>query len=396
VLDNHLIFILVLFIIALLVRDDFIFTIVYLLAGVYIFGRIWSTRVLHSLVHERSFTNRAFCGEEIPVKLVVKNRGWLPMVWLRLNESLPVEVAPPTPLRQVLSLGPRQQALFEYSLKGRKRGYYKLGPLYASTGDILGLVGEQRWESSQDSLIVYPRIVRLTSLELPSSSPLGTLKSSQPVYEDPSRVFGKRPYIVGDSLRRVDWKATAATGQMQVKHYDPTISLTTAILLNLNLNEYDRHNWADATELAITVAASIADWVTRKKQNVGLGTNGLDPLSADRQILTIAPGKGQAQLMQILEVLARMQAGETCSLVEVLQDWMGSGLPWGTTLVLISGGADDRLFEELFRCRRSGLNACLVLVGQVSGFRSIKERCHHFGIPLDIIRNELDMDRWRG
>lgn len=395
-LDSHLIFILVLFIIALLVRDDFIFTIVYLLAGVYIFGRIWSSRVFRSLVHERTFTNRAFCGDEIPVKLVVKNRGWLPLVWLRLNESLPVEVAPVIPLRQVLSLGPRQQALFEYSLKGRKRGYYKIGPLYASTGDILGLAGEQRWESSQDSLIVYPRIVRLTTLELPSSSPLGTLKTSQPVYEDPSRVFGKRPYIAGDSLRRVDWKATAATGQMQVKQYDPTISLTTAILLSLNLDEYDRHSWASATELAITVAASIADWVTRKKQTVGLGTNGLDPLSPSRQVLTVAPGKGQAQLMQILEVLARVQAGEACSLVEVIQGWMGTGLPWGTTLVVISGGADDHLFEELFRCRRFGLNACLVLLGQVSGLRTIKERCHHYGIPLDIIRNELDLDRWRG
>ena len=54
----------------------------------------------------------------------------------------------------------------------------------------------------------------LTSLSLPSHSPLGTLRHTQPIFEDPSRVTGKRDYISGDSLRRVDWKATAATGRL--------------------------------------------------------------------------------------------------------------------------------------------------------------------------------------
>jgi uncharacterized protein (DUF58 family) len=385
---------LILFIIALLVRDDFIFTIVYLLAGVYILGRIWSSQVLRSLAHERRFTSKAFCGEEVPVQLTVSNRGWLPMIWLRLNESLPTEIAPVIPLRQVLSLGPRSQIKFDYILRARKRGYYKVGPLFASTGDLLGLTGEQRWESSRDGLIVYPRIIRLSSLRLPSSSPLGTLRHTQPIYEDPSRVLGKREYVYGDSLRRVDWKATAAIGHIQVKLYDPSISLTTEIILGLNVNEYDPHSWADATELAIIVAASLADWVIRNKQNAGLATNGLDPLSDKKMFTTIAPRTGQAQMVRILEVLARIQADETQPLIEVMQLEMQQ-LPWGTTLVLICGQADDRFFEEVFRCRRYGLNTMLVLVGQISSIRSIKERGEHFHIPIFHIRNEFDLDQWR-
>ena len=191
-LHNHLIFMLVLFIIALFVRDDFIFTIVYLLAGVTIVGRIWSSRVLRNLKYERSFIRKAFCGEEVPVQLTVINRGWLPMIWLRLIESLPTEIAPVVPLRQVLSLGPRSQVKFDYLLRARKRGYYKVGPLFASTGDLLGLTSEQRWESEQDALIIYPRIIRLSNLKLPSSAPLGTLRHTEPIYEDPCRVYGKR------------------------------------------------------------------------------------------------------------------------------------------------------------------------------------------------------------
>jgi len=394
VLENHLIFLLGLFIIALIVRDDFIFTIVYLLAGVYIAGRLWSSRVLGGLKHERSFVGRAFCGEEVRVQLTVNNQGWLPLIWLRLNESLPVEVAPAIPLRQVLSLGPRGQVSYEYHLRARKRGYYKLGPLFASTGDLFGLVGEQRWESGSDPLIVYPRIVHLSSLQLPSFSPLGTLRHYQPIYEDPSRVTGKREYIAGDSLRRVDWKATANTGSLQMKKFDPSISLTTEILLDLNEVDYDPHGWVDATELAIIVAASVSEWVIRHKQSAGLNTNGLDPLNSQTEYTRVPPHKGQTQLVQILEVLARIRAGDGFPFAELIQR-EAHHLPWGTTLVLVSGMSDERLFTEIFRARQAGLNAILVLVGPVRGLRAIKDRCAQFGIPIYHLRNEMDLDQWR-
>ena len=392
--DNHLVFILFLFIIALFVRDDFIFTIVYLLAGVFVVGRIWNGRALRGLRQERKFTHKAFCGEEVPVQLTVSNRGWLPVVWLRLIESVPTEIAPIIPLRQVLSLGPRSQVRFDYVLRARKRGYYPVGPLFASSGDLFGLTGEQRWESSQDVLIVYPRIIRLSSLKLPASSPQGTLRHAQPVYEDPTRIFGKREYISGDSLRRVDWKATAASGRLQVKLFDPSISLITHIVLGLNINEYDAHHRVDATELAIVVAASMAEWVIRNKQNAGLTTNGLDPLNRQEMWATIAPRKGQAQLIRMLELLARVQAGETQPLVEVVQQ-EARQLPWGTTVILICGQAEESLFEEMFRLRRYGLKAVVVLVGRVSAIVSIKARCQQFNIPLYHLRNEFDLDIWR-
>jgi uncharacterized protein (DUF58 family) len=394
VLGNHLIFVLVLFIIALIVRDDFIFTIVYLLAGATIISRLWTTRVLLGLRHERSFVPRAFCGEEIPVRLVVRNQGWLPVLWLRLSEGMPVEVAPPAPLRQVLSLGPRSQACFEYVLRARKRGYYHIGPLFAATGDLLGLVNEQRLESATDPLIIYPRIVHFKRLNLPSFSPLGHLRHTQPIYEDHSRVMGKRPYMKGDSLRRVDWKTSANTGSLQVKLYDPSISLTTAIFLDMDARDYDQHTWIDAIELAIIIAASISAWVIRHKQSVGLFTNGMDPLQSDGNLSKVMPRVGQTHLMRILELLARISPASGLSIVDLLQRERHQ-LPWGTTLILVSGKVDEPLFNQVFQARQAGFNVVLVLAGQVTGIRAIKERCTQFDIPLYHFRNELDLDQWR-
>jgi hypothetical protein len=105
VIENHLVVLILLFIVAVLVRDDFVFTVVYLLAGAYIAGRWWSRQALRGLSAQREFVNRAFFGEEIPVRLHVRNASLLPVVWLRLQESVPVELAPPNPMQQVISLG---------------------------------------------------------------------------------------------------------------------------------------------------------------------------------------------------------------------------------------------------------------------------------------------------
>jgi uncharacterized protein (DUF58 family) len=154
----------------------------------------------------------------------------LPAVWLRIQESVPVDLSMKN-LKQVVSLGPRGKMHFEYVLRARKRGYYRIGPLFVSSGDLIGFMREQRREGSTDHLIIYPRIVPLVNIKLPSRSPMGTMRHTQPIFEDPTRVLSKRDYVAGDSLRRIDWKATAATGRMQVKQFEPSIALETMLFL---------------------------------------------------------------------------------------------------------------------------------------------------------------------
>ena len=393
-IEEILIFLVVLFVAAALLRDDFAFTILYLFAGIYIVGRWWSGRAVKAVRIVRSFTPRAFLGDPVKIHLEIRNSGILPIPWLRVHDSLPIELAAPGLFKRVLSIGSRGKEEFEYVLNTHKRGYYPLGPLVASSGDLFGLGIENRLEGGTSYLIVYPKIFQLSKLALPSRSPMGTLRHKQPIFEDPTRVLSKRDYVAGDSLRRVDWKATAITGRLQVKQFEPSISLETAIFLNLNPDEYDLRARFDASELAIIIAASIANRVISQKQALGINTNGLDPLAEMQRFRPLPIRRGQGHLMNILDMLARIEFAKTIPFLEMLHQEVVH-LPWGTTLVLITGSADEALFDALFQIRRSGMNAVLILSGQIPFTQRIQHQAEHFGFPFYNIRTEFDLDIWR-
>jgi len=304
-----------------------------------------------------------------------------------------VALAGPHSFKMVTNLGARANSNFEYFVEARKRGYYPIGPLSISTGDIFGVSESLSAESQAEHLVIYPKIIPFTSIQIPSFSPQGTLRYSLPLFEDPTRVFGKRGYISGDSLRRIDWKSSASAGQLQVKLLEPSIALETFVILNLNAEDYHYRNRIDATELAIVIAASISNWIVDKKQMVGMMVNGHDPLTADGKPQSIPPGKGKQHLMRLLETLARAGTIEDSALVPLLQS-QRYRLAWGTTLIVITGSASDDLLNELYQARRSGQNAVLILTSRDISDVGVRHRAEFFKIPVVSIATERDLNIW--
>ena len=392
--DYLLVFLLVLLITGAFLSEDFIFAIVYLLAGSYVLGRWWTLRVLETLEVERRYEKHLFIGEKQTVQLVFKNPSWLPIAWLQVQESLPIELGVLEPYQRVISVPGRGTVEASYSLEARRRGYYSLGPLQVSSGDVFGVEdgANRTWEG--EHITVYPRVIPLAKMPFPSSAPLGTLRHHQPIFEDPTRVMGKRDYVPGDSLRRMDWKSSAVVGRLQVKTYEPAISLEITICLDLNRDAYPSRRRFDVPELAIVTAASIAYYVTAQRQAVGLITNGCDPLHRAGRASSVPMRRGQSHLMRILELLARVEVRETAALADLVGRERVN-LPWGSTMALITPQVDDALFGSLFAAQRTGLNIMLILTGPVAGVQNIRQRVNLSGIPLYHIQDEDDLNQWR-
>ena len=397
-------FLIVLLSVAFVTKVDVFFYLLYALVGIYVLGRLWARRSLAAVDLLRHHDRRVFWGERFAVRVDVRNRGLLPVLWMRLADTVPAELAAGGVFRRVLSLLPRERVRLTYSLTGRRRGYYTLGPLAAKGGDLLGSATYTSQQAGDDFVIVYPKIVSLRTLDIPSQSPFGILPTRQRLFEDPTRIRGVRDYQPGDSLRRMDWKTSARVGTLQVRRFEPAIALETAIFLNLDGADYVAAERLFAGELGIIIAASISVHLVEKRQAISLVTNGLDPLrepdldaSAPLPVPALPLRKGREHLTDILDLLARVQVvpgGDAVPFLDLLNRY-SMGLPWGSTVVVVTPREVEGLLTTLLALRSRGLVVILVVTCPDPGFAATIQRASQIGIRALEVASEREMDVWR-
>lgn len=385
-------FIVVLFLVAALMRVDFFFYVLYVFFGVYLLSRVWVRRGLAQVRVERRTEERSFWGERHRVEIRVVNDGWLPVPWLHLQERLPQPLGFPPVRNHAVSLMPHESTSFSYELDCRKRGYYEIGPLRLSSGDLLAAGAEATAEAGVTTLTVYPRLVALEDLGMPSRSPFGTVRQKAAIHRDPTRVGGVRDYRPGDSLRHINWKASAAVGRLQTKLFDPVISLDTAILLDLERAHYQPGYAVTTTELAVSAAASIASRLTVQGQAFSLASNGQDPLALDGGRGPSLPLRsGQAHLMAALEVLGRVETREAEPFESFFQRQVLS-LSWGCSVLVVSGTGEG-LLGGVLQLRRSGFRVVAVLADYHADLEASSRRLEQAGATVWRVRQSQALAR---
>ncbi|MCB0104764.1 MAG: DUF58 domain-containing protein [Caldilineaceae bacterium] len=373
--------ILILFLVGAIMRIDWVYYLVYVLGGVWIFSHWWIRRVLEKLEVQRLMVDHAFLNEKVPVTLRFVNHSRLPLPWLQLQEQAPLDVRDASDYNQVLTVGSQTKAEHVYTLYCKRRGYYQVGPLVLRTGDLFGFVNGSRQENQPMPLIVYPQVVSLEQLGLPSRSPFGTIASRQRLFEDPARVAGVRSYVNGDSQRTIHWKASAREDELLVKKFQPAIALNVVVVLDLNRNAYPYRGEFGYSEWAIVVAASIAKHMIDQRQAVGLVTNGEDA-TTEQTMPPISPRNGQGQLMNILSALARVAMRPRD---ETLAEWLPAqftGLEWGATIVLVTPKLEEAGLWALHQAYRRGSNIIVLLCAPQPDFEEIQSKSKRLGVQV--------------
>jgi uncharacterized protein (DUF58 family) len=320
------------------------------LVFIWLAARVLPDRALRQIDIKRTYPTRLFHGEPGEVEMLVSNRGPLPVPWLSLTEAVPFDLLP-TSFRWATSLRGWEQRTARFRLVGSRRGIYRLGPATLVSGDPFGLVPAQDSRMETERLVVYPKIVPLARLGLPARAPFADLRTARPLFEDPHRVIGVRPYAAGDSARRIHWTASAHQGSLLVRRLEYGIGRDTVVLLDLTRRGLGT-NRTQIVELAVTAAASILyHIVSVEGLRAGLRMPGV----------TVAPGGDQGHLMVMLEVLAGANA--------TLEDTRLSdpvGLPFGASVVLVTGVIEGRWLEPLQTMRHRGWKPMVLLIGDAT------------------------------
>ena len=359
-------------ILGVVMRVPLLVTFILMLLLVLSLATWWQKRSLDGVkYHRRPFYKRAFPGERIPLQIEIENRKLLPLTWLRVQDPWPKAVGPeeddvlaPTHLpdqgllTNVFSLRWYERARRNYTLKFRKRGVYTVGPVKIESGDLFGIYERSERQDPVELLTVFPELIPFKDLHLPADDPFGDRRSRRRLYEDPNQPIGVRDYLPEDSFRRVHWPATAHTGQLQVKVFQPTSA--NIIVVCLNVSTFARH-WEgtnpDLLEHVIKVAATLATKGIEDGYRVGLIANGC--LAHADQPFRIPPGRSPKQLASLLGALA----GVTPVVTGRFENFLIKQIPrvsYGANLLIVTGVTNPELFEALVQLKVHGRHISLL------------------------------------
>jgi uncharacterized protein (DUF58 family) len=363
----------------------------YLMIAVWLIGAATGRLAQRGLVAVRKLSaDRVQHGGEVAIEVTVSNTSSLPIPWLVAAESLPAGL-PMAGLRgRVGPVAGHSSFSFRYTLQAARRGYYQLGPTALRTGDVFGLSRKEASGAGMEALTVFPRVIPITHARLPSRRPAGDVRARRRVLEDPTQVVGIRPYQRGDGLRRIHWRATAHTGRLQSKLFELSAQVENMLVLDLRRADYPENpgDAAEAAELAVTAAASIAHHVLERRQRVGLLALGRDPAGEPGDgLLRVSAGREREHLTAILSVLGRIQLGPSADLVSVLEREK-EGWNWGALVVLITPGLAAGALRSAMGLRSSGFDVKAVLVGRAIGDAA---GLGPLGLTTMVVRSEADI-----
>jgi uncharacterized repeat protein (TIGR01451 family) len=335
-------------------------------------------------------------GDTLSVTVTVRNQGPLPVPWVLLEDLLPAKALLESRARlrvrkkraKLAMLWGGGETILEYQVEFKMRGYYQVGPLVLEGGDLFGLHRRYVVGTEPHFVLVYPKVLPLEGYDLASRRPVGEVRLTHRLFEDPTRIAGVRQYEAGDPLNRVHWRATARTGLLHSKIYEPSTIAGGTVVLDFHQAGYPSRSEPYRSELAITAAASLAYALYQMGQQVGLLTNGRD--AADRirvegwahdyrtrqaalasaamaeesdrlQPVSVPTRRGVEQFGRILETLARVELSDGLTLAQLAVE-ASSRLPRNATVIAVLGQASEETAVALGQLRRRGYAVTAVLI----------------------------------
>jgi uncharacterized protein (DUF58 family) len=248
-----------------------------------------------------------------------------------------------------------------YPLKCLKRGHFTFGPARIRSGDLFGFFTRETNLPQMDHLTVYPRIVPLEKLGIPSRQPLGDKRTRSDIFQDPILTLGVREYQPGDSLKRIHWKNTARSGKLLTRVFETTTTVDVAIFFDVRTVPPPLQGVVTKRlELGIVATVSLANHALAHGYRVGLYVN--QNRWFTREPVRLPPSQNPDQLRQILETLAQVHPSATMPINLVVQR-ESAGLAWGSTLVVISASPTISIKTSLLKMKRAGRRVVLVIIG---------------------------------
>ena len=218
--------------------------------------------------------------------------------------GLPAEIdAVPSSGAPVGVLSPGETAAVRLTLKAKKRGVYTLPGYRVETDFPFGLLNAYRRVETPSPLTVYPSFTPLEAFAFPNATGFGEGgTASLAAQGDSFEFWGNREWREGDSLRDIDWRATARLGgdAPVVREWREETFFRVGIVLDTFLarptgawrgvlfgpRAFDPpRTHRDALERSVSLAAALGDFLARHQYPLSLfaASGRVEYLNANRR-----------------------------------------------------------------------------------------------------------------
>ncbi|HEY7661314.1 MAG TPA: DUF58 domain-containing protein [Actinomycetota bacterium] len=322
---------------------------------------LWARAALRGVEVETAFDPpRAFVGEDVSLRLRIRNGKRMPLPIVRVLVRYPAGLLPsagadPTALRghrHRLSLAGRSEIELRLPIVTRTRGEFWLEGVDVVVSDPFDLAPVRHEVEVDRPLLVMPQPRAGIPLRILRRLPFGSPAPAVRLFEDREHFAGVREYEPGDPMHHVHWRLSAHSGRLQTKRYEPTRSAEVVFALDLSHGEPFWHAVDPVTaEETIAWTSYLARQAIHAGWRTGLVAN--THLRRGRGPLRVRPATAAGNESILFSALARMPNQPTSDLGPVLRE-VGRRLVRRTTVIVVSPRPGPALAHEMEVLRRRG------------------------------------------
>ncbi len=305
-------------------------------------------------------SGEVFEGDDVYLYEEIKNRGALPLPYIKIDTDLPEglsftllessvhdrggifnkgltvsraaakceseklrKIRHTSSIQSLFVLRPYAQIRRRWRLTCTKRGDYTLRGVLATGSDILGIGIQSKFielsNRERNRLIVLPATEDLAGKYTSSRYLCGDIISDLCPVTDPIRLCGAREYQTGDPMRLINWKSTASHGKLMVNVEERTVRHRFSLVLNMSSRQIEKSDTPSdpaAIERCITLCTSILDRIAAEDVPVNFFANYPPELTAEfgggavsddeigSLITKCGPFRGSRDMIHALRMLA--------------------------------------------------------------------------------------------
>lgn len=284
--------------------------------------------------------------EKIPVGFKIKNTGIFSKYFFDIEDNFSAGYPEDIIQRRfVPKIKPFQTMDLSYKGTCYKRGLYTIGPVKIRTHDPLGIFKREKVIKLFSKILVYPNTFTIKRLPLAGTgaTPKFTVRVSR-ISKDSEDFYGVRDYERGDSLKHVNWKASAKFDKLMAKQYERAAIQEVTIIIDLS-DGNDIGEGRDTTlEYAVKISASVSKFMIKHEGAL------LQFVAYGKEPKIIPFGRGDEQLSKIMELLAVVKSDGNTPLCDALTK-VHPLIPYDSNLMVFMLDKDEEAIVSMAQYR---------------------------------------------